>query len=789
MDATDIRSKLRTATAANGSLVIIGAEECGSQSLASELEVTDKTMLQDDLNAHAGPLVLAIDRPAGNAGHHGDYSGAHAAGLRDFFAGHLETLEQAVVVAEVNIEKGTRKFHERNGDSFEKGRQKNATQARVLKKLAAMSAVNGCKEVIGILSSDIPLKHQQLVLILEVLKTVILALATASTHFAVVFISDPCGLVVIPVARIFHDQFGNGPCAKLLSLVSKKVVEISKGTVVVRAEVFDGAQRLNRLNTAQAMAAEAIEYTAELSAATTEGAGQASYDRAMRIRALSQFIIITTRSFPPKPPITSGIFHAVKTTTKICMRNVTGDGAGGFGPVTEFQSRVAELNDVFPRPLVKHRPIPMGLLEQRPPGIGSSFIPVSVVLQLATIEQERKRADAFIQAYEVLEAAERDGITPLSKLTVSQLRALLSVYDETALRLKADLISALVARGSLPTADDRLRKLVTIHAAMAHSSYQPRFTVAEMKRFAANAELAKRQAKSLSIGSTSRATGPDGAIQVYDPYHLFHNIMTKVVFGPLDPESLLNREKLLSAAKALGCEVLISIFSGIVDKHAHSASLLALTDPSLVSELRSRGELQTAVVLEVLGRAANAWILPHQTEERRNQDLLMCSILVFRVFGAAMRDVSVLRSAQPVGGILTNQWLDLLSNNEARVEFKQQIPVTSELKETALSTRPIETFFSRICSTVGVKPTQFEIKGLVPKLDALIALMRDDKKGFTIRESSRKRKVPEVSDSGWNDGVDQGDKPLEELRKRAKGYTTGKAPTIRDHNKNAGNVS
>ena len=541
MDATDIRAKLRTATAADGSLVIIGAEEAGSQWLALELELTDKTRLQDDLNAHAGPLALAIDRPEGDAGHHGGYSGAHAAGLHDFFVGHLETLEQAVVAAEVNIEKGSQKFHERNGGSFERGRQKNATQARVLKKIAAMSAVNGCKEVIGILSCDIPLKHQQLVLVLEVLKTVILALATASTHFAVVFISDPYGRLVIPVARIFHDQFGNGSCAKLLSLVSEKVVEISKGAVAVRAQVYDGAQRLNRLNTAQALAAEAIESTAELASASTEGAGQTSYERATRTRALAQFIITTTMSFPPQPPIIPGIFHAVKARPIISLRNVTGDGVGGFGPVTQFASRVAELDDVFPRPLVAHRPIPMGLIEERPAGTGSSFLPVSVVLRLATIEKERKRADTYLRAWDVLEAAEKDGITPLSKRTTHQLRALLSEYDKAKRRstiLKADAISALVSLGSLPTADDRLRNLVEIHAATANNSYQPQFTVSEMKRFAANAELAKLQAESRRVGSTSRAPSSDGAVQVYDPFHLFHNIVTRSVFGPLDKDSL-----------------------------------------------------------------------------------------------------------------------------------------------------------------------------------------------------------------------------------------------------------
>ncbi len=195
---------------------------------------------------------------------------------------------------------------------------------------------------------------------------------------------------------------------------------------------------------------------------------------------------------------------------------------------------------------------------------------MSVVLQLATIEKERKRAADYIHVRRARSS-----------------RALLSEYDNVALRWKADLISALVSHGSLPTSVNRLRTCVAIHTAMANASYHPRFTVAEMNRFAANGQLAKLQAESRIVGSTSR-----------------------------------------------------------------------------------RGDLPTAVVLEVLGHAANAWTLPHQTEERRDQELHMCSLLVFCVFGAAMRDVSVLQSAQPVGSILTKQWLDLLSNNEARVDFK-----------------------------------------------------------------------------------------------------------------------
>jgi hypothetical protein len=45
--------------------------------------------------------------------------------------------------------------------------------------------------------------------------------------------------------------------------------------------------------------------------------------------------------------------------------------------------------------------------------------------------------------------------------------------------------------------------------------------------------------------------------------------------------------------------------------------------------------------------------------------------------------------------------------------------------------------------------------------------MRDGDKGFTIRESKRKRKFHEGRDIGWNDGVDDGGVYDEDRRKRA----------------------
>ena len=86
----------------------------------------------------------------------------------------------------------------------------------------------------------------------------------------------------------------------------------------------------------------------------------------------------------------------------------------------------------------------------------------------------------------------------------------------------------------------------------------------------------------------------------------------------------------------------------------------------------------------------------------------------------------------------------------------------------------------------GEKPTQHEVQGKANHLDGMLVIMRQEDRGFEVKESSRKRKVLESSDDGWNDGNEEAaQRHQEDMRKRAKGYTTGHAST-RDHNAHAG---
>ena len=160
-----------------------------------------------------------------------------------------------------------------------------------------------------------------------------------------------------------------------------------------------------------------------------------------------------------------------------------------------------------------------------------------------------------------------------------------------------------------------------------------------------------------------------------------------------------------------------------------------------------------AVVMDTLGRAADAWLSPHLTEAWRTKALHSTSVLVRRLFGPAMYGTSALCSTERPFSVTVNQVLGVLSNNEAWLQWLESLPpaVRAEAKETAVSTRCVESRFSRLYSNVGSghKPTQpARDQGNGNKVERLYRFMKNPGAGFIIQESSRKRKITESSDGG-----------------------------------------
>jgi hypothetical protein len=420
---------------------------------------------------------------------------------------------------------------------------------------------------------------------------------------------------------------------------------------------------------------------------------------------------------------------------------------------------------------------------------------------------------------------------PLSKMKVAELRKLLGDRGKNDAGLKDALLRRLLALSKeapppLDAAADVARLYKDLQAAVKiefafreQSSWKGGLSLPELQRHAANARLRVLQKSSLREGFVSRCPADGAPLGFYDAYHLFHNMVTLVIFGS-DSGDVLNQKNIRAAAEATGDFLLISVANAKVDKHSHMATHFFLTSNALTAELRLRGHFQDAVVLETFGRASIAWLRPGRTEEWRTKALHACNLLLFRIMGRAMHDVAAIRATKKRAmGFTINQLMDLLANNEARIRWLRTLSASerSAAKETAVTTRYVESFFSKLMANKGSgeKMTQNEIQGVVCKLDALLLLMRTAGKGFTIAESRRKRKFVEGTDANWNDGTVDDDACafvrdyfigvhdfteeeatwvavgmrdylekdfLHGLRARVKGYVSGRT-SVREHNK------
>jgi hypothetical protein len=467
----------------------------------------------------------------------------------------------------------------------------------------------------------------------------------------------------------------------------------------------------------------------------------------------------------------------------------------------EWSRWTCDINTAIPSPLVTVSELPSAPMtgpngeDLQPPAASATlFLSARVRMQLAWVERVRVEAQEHVTRCELLRQADADGVKPISKMPVGALRKLLQSRGLVSKGLKKDLAERLFAHAGLPAsaADKELRDLVKLEG----GTYKPPIPLSDFERFAANAVLAEMQSEGLKQGSTSRLPTKGEALAFTDPYHLFHNMTTLLIFGKDDTRPILNRPTLLEAAKVVGDTHLISILSQTVDKHSHMATHYLMTHKGLTKELRKHGPagFRDAVILETIGRARQAWEKPHFTRAWRTKALQATTLLLLRVFGSSIRDVGALRRQKLEGTCFTvNQFLDLLANTEARHQYMASLS-DSELaafKETTLSTRALESSFSSLTANMGSgeKMTQAEIQGVVWKLDALLVIKMKADKSYTIVHSRRKRKFEVCADVGFNTPSQKKTETWDKIARRSVGgYIGGRAPCNRDFNAAAGGV-
>jgi hypothetical protein len=510
----------------------------------------------------------------------------------------------------------------------------------------------------------------------------------------------------------------------------------------------------------------------------------------------------------------------------ICWR---GDEWRNANPL--FAKVLSDIVVAFPRPLVGCVRLPgisfitdAGDDVQPEAAKNQMFLSTFQRNQFAFVEKERVAAEEFVADSSSLDD---ESNSCLSRTSVGQLGALLNHHGLETSGIKAALVERLLEFAELSVlagaagANPYLQRAAELErAAIRIAKWSSSLSSEQWRRYAANAEFAKLQKDGFRKGFYRRCpdTG-DKPLGFYDAYHLFHRMVLRIMFGGGGgPGGILNQDNLRAAAEKLRDPLLASVVYCKVDKNSHMATHYFLTHRGLVRILRQLGYLQDAVVLETFGRAAIAWIRPGRSGEWRSVALHLCNVLIIRMLGPAIHDVNAIRGHAHVAGFIMNQLMDLLSNNEARLLYMEQLSPqeSAAMKETAITTRYIESHFSRLSANKGSgeKMTQHEIMGVLVKLDAILVILRKADKGHTTPESKRKRRFVEGADEGWSSGdaddnacyaveafmikhgysievaalladelKDELDKDfVDDLVKRTKGYVTGRASN-RDHNK------
>ena len=208
-------------------------------------------------------------------------------------------------------------------------------------------------------------------------------------------------------------------------------------------------------------------------------------------------------------------------------------------------------------------------------------------------------------------------------------------------------------------------------------------------------------------------------------------------------ERVLKLATLQQASDNMGDELLSRILERPFYRHSHFCTSLVVSNPDLVAQLERMGEMRTAKVLEVVGGAYAVWCMPGSTEATHTRSLHLLIVLVQRLFGGNLDDVTVLTSMS-FEGFPTKQWLDLLANVDANAMFLTRLSpeLRATFKTLALSTHHVESSFSQIPQASGssVKPSVSELQGRAQKLDQAASFKRNQDHNLTFRFSKLKQK-------------------------------------------------
>ena len=335
------------------------------------------------------------------------------------------------------------------------------------------------------------------------------------------------------------------------------------------------------------------------------------------------------------------------------------------------------------------------------------------------------------------------------------------------------------------------------------SWFETEVKVSVLEAYAANIDLAKSTKHARASGNYYNPG--DDPVQVYDTDHLVHRFVASILKQPLvdtsastqaSPDCVLNRSRLLEAANKTEDRNLIKWLENNFDGHSHAVSRQILTSAKLVSALRDLNYERDALVLEIFGRACEAWSAPCQTESTRSHALHLMSIMVYRFFGDGLMSASCLRS-ENIGGVTTRQLLNFVANADARRHVLEKLEVEERrsLCEKSMSTILNESSFSFLSnnSTSGHKQDPQTIQQRSTQLDVAHQLKVQSHQGgssYGVRVSKRQWRNGNNKKDHWhNESGDRAayDKDIEERARQHTGCSNNM--TVSTHVKNQNQLS
>ena len=305
IDATDIRENPGV-TGKNQGYTIQGGEDSGNLSYLSGTSDTRK--LEEEFKIFASSLDVALESPESI------FPANVATALLEHATANLTNLksvhdEKSKKLAEMRV-----KYRSRNGGVTSELFGVQKTWISMIRRLVdiARAGAEACSSIIDLLTpGGDPLEFFDLMNLAESLKFYFQALITPASHYMPLMLSSFSNRITVVVGRMYFKAIANEALFSILDKVGEAVMKLSGGTVVVAAEVFDGAHRARIKGGGQYWAHQAEDSVNSLISKPTFAGPQSMLGKAQRVEILSERAIQLLLEGPPPNPTAlteAGIF-------------------------------------------------------------------------------------------------------------------------------------------------------------------------------------------------------------------------------------------------------------------------------------------------------------------------------------------------------------------------------------------------------------------------------------------------------------------------------------------------